>query len=181
MKSLIQLIEKLVSFLPRIAFVYPNEGGVFLRLGRYKKTICSGWYFLLPYIDQVDKLDITTQVINLPNQSIITKDSQVVAVSGAIEYSINDARKALLCIQDYDISLQNLAMGTIAHYLNRKDYVECTDIGGLEAEVLKALRKRVQDWGLYITKFWITDFAKHKVYRLMLKDVPLGIPIDDTE
>ncbi len=156
-----------------IAFIFPNEGGVFLRGGKYKKTLSEGFYWKWPVYDTVQSLDITTQVINLPNQSITTQDNHCVAVSGAIEYRISDARKALLCIQDYDTSLQNLAMGTISHYLNRKILTECQQIGELEKEVLRGLRGRVEDWGLFVSKFWITDLAEHKVYRIMSHDTPV--------
>lgn len=156
-----------------IAFVFPNEGGVFLRGGKYKKTLAEGFYWKWPVYDTVQTLDITTQVINLPNQSITTMDECEVAVSGAIEYSIYDARKALLCVQDYDTSLQNTAMISIAHYLNRKTYKESIKIAALEAEVSRALKKKVEDWGLCITKFGITDLVRHKVYRIMTHDTPV--------
>lgn len=179
--SLFTSIADFLLNVPPYAVIEPNEGGVFLRGGKYKKTLACGWYWKYPIYDTVRTLDITTQVINLPNQSITTKDGHCAAASGAIEYSISDVRKALLCIQDFDISLQNLAMGTIAHYLNRKIYADCTDIGGLESEVLKALRRKVEDWGLYITKFWITDFAEHKVYRIMTHDTPVSLLLPEEE
>lgn len=174
-------ITKLLLNVPPWAFVYPNEGAVFLRGGKYRTTLSAGFYWKLPVYDSIQKLDVTTQVINLPNQSVTSKDKHCVAASGAIEYSISDARKALLCVQDFDTSLQNLAMGTIAHYLNRKNYEECTEISGLEREVLEALRRRVKEWGLFITKFWITDLAEHKVYRIMSHDTPVSLLVDKDE
>lgn len=179
--SLLTSIANFLLNVPPYAVIEPNEGGVFLRGGKWKKTLDCGWYWKYPVYDVVRKLDITTQVINLPNQSMVVKDGRCVAASGAIEYDIPDARKALLCIQDFDISLQNLAMGTIAHYLNRKNYADCMDIAGLEREVLSALRKKVEDWGLYITKFWITDFAEHKVYRIMTHDTPVSLLLPEEE
>lgn len=174
---------KLTEFLlnvPPWATVFPNEGGVFLRGGKYKETLTAGFYIKWPIYDVVQKLNVTTQPINLPNQSIITKDDHTVAASGAIEYSIGDARKAILCVLNFDVSLQNLAMGTIAHYLNRKNYADCMDISGIEREVLGVLEKRVESWGLCITDFLITDLAEHKVFRVMSKDTPLAfIPTEE--
>lgn len=168
-------IAESLANVPPYAIIEPNEKGILVRGGKFKATLSEGFYFKLPVYDKVYALDWTTQVINLPNQSVTTKDGHIIAISGAIEYSIEDAKKALLCIQDFDTSLQNLAMGTIAHYLNKKNYADCAEISDLVAEVLRALRRKVEDWGLCVSKFWITDFAEHKVYRVMTHDTPISI------
>lgn len=175
---MLQFFQTIADFLlniPPYAFIFPNEGGVLLRGGKYKRTLFEGFYWKWPIYDTVQSLDVTTQVINLPNQSITTQDGHCVAVSGAIEYLISDARKALLCIQDFDTSLQNAGMAFVCHYLNRKSLQDCTQIGELEKEVLRGLRSKVENWGLSITKFWITDFAEHKVYRIMSHDTPVVV------
>jgi len=168
---------KLTEFLlnvPPYGIIYPNEGGVFLRGGHYKNTLTDGFFWKWPLYDSIQKCIITTQVINLPNQSVTTKDGHIIAVSGAIEYSISDARKALLCIYDYDTSLQNLGMAFICHYLNRQSLKTC-GVNDLEKDVLRGLRGKVEDWGLCISKFWVTDFAEHKVYRIMAHDIPVAL------
>jgi len=175
--------SKLTEFLlniPPYAIVMPNEGGVYLRGGRHRKTLGEGFYWKWPIYDIVQKCVVTTQVINLPNQSVTTQDGHIMAVSGAIEYSISDARKALLCIQDYDTSLQNLGMALICHYLNRQSLKTC-GISDLEKDVLRGLRVRVDDWGLCISKFWVTDFAEHKVYRIMAHDTPVSLFLPEEE
>lgn len=176
----IKHFEKATRIFPRFNSVFPNEGGVFLRMGRYKRTLEPGLYFCLPIIDEVQKLDVTPQVINLPNQSITTKDSRTLAVSGAVEYSIYDPKKALLQVQNFDASLQNLSMGIIANYVKQRSYQDCIKIDGLEQEVIDRIKDRAGDWGLKVTKFWITDLAEHRVYRLMTQDSPAVILPEDT-
>jgi regulator of protease activity HflC (stomatin/prohibitin superfamily) len=163
---------KATKLFPRFAVVFPNEGGVFLRMGKYKKSIGPGLYFCFPIIDEIHKLDITPQVINLPNQSVTTRDSKTLAISGAVEYSIYDARKALLEVQNFDASLQNLSMGIIGDYIKQRMYEECIKVDGLEAQVIEGIRDRASEWGLKITRFWLTDLAQHRVYRLMTQDTP---------
>lgn len=161
-----------VRFLPRFGAVFPNERGVFLRMGKYKKTLEPGLYFCFPIIDEIQKLDVTTQVINLPNQSVTTKDGKSLAISGAVEYSIYDSRKALLEVQNFDVSLQNLSMGIIADYIKQRAYQDCIKLNGLEAQIVESIKDRASDWGLDITRLWITDLAEHHVYRLMTQDTP---------
>ncbi len=46
---------------------------------------------------------------------------------------------------------------------------------GLEREVMDGIRDRAKDWGLKVTKFWITDLAEHRVFRLMTQDTPTTV------
>jgi len=173
---------KATKIFPRFAALFPNEGGVFLRMGKYKKTLGPGLYFCFPIIDEIQKLDVTPQVINLPNQSVTTKDSKTLAISGAVEYSICDPRKALLEVQNFDASLQNLSMGIIGDYIKQRSYQDCIKLNGLEGKVIGGIRDRASDWGLKVTRFWITDLAQHRVYRLMTQDTPtMVLPKESTD
>ncbi len=182
MSGWIEIIGRQITKTLPYSKIFPNEGGVFLRFGKYRRTLEPGLYWKIPLIDDIKKLDITPQVINLPNQSITTKDKVTLAVSGAIEYSIRDAKRALLEVQDFDKSLQNLSMGIIANYAHEKTYEECLNIKELEDVVIRGIRERANSWGLNIRKFWVTDLAEHKVYRLMTHETPYFVyPVVEAE
>ena len=168
-------IAKAAKLFPRFVAVFPNERGVFLRLGKYKRSLEPGMYFCLPVIDEIQKLDVTPQVINLPNQSITTKDGRILAISGTVEYSICESRKALLEVQNFDASLQNLSMGVVANYVKSQLYEDCIELNGFEENVIAEIRDKAHEWGLGVTRFWVTDLAQHKVYRLMTQDTPSAI------
>ncbi len=59
-----------------------TQGEVGLRefLGRYTDTVGPGIFFLIPGVQSVRKVDIREQVINVPEQQIITKDNVAVTV-----------------------------------------------------------------------------------------------------
>ena len=167
-----KILDFLIRAMPRLATIEPNEAGVFLRFGKYKRTLPAGMYFCYPIVDLVRKLDITPQVINLPDQSVTSKDGVSYAASGAVEYSIKDARKALLCVQNFDASLQNLAMGAIFEFINGRPSAGCTDGDALNAAVSKAVRASVHRWGLDVTSVYLHELSQCKVYRLMSHDNP---------
>lgn len=159
-------ISRFLLNIPPWAVIQPDEGGVFLRGGKYKRTLFTGFYLKWPIYDIVIKTPVKEQVINLPNQSITTKDDVLLAISGVIKYEIFDPKKAILNVQDYDESLQNLAMGTIASYVRRTS----GDYDDIEKEVLEELKMEADNWGIDILDFLITDFAEHKVFRIMTQD-----------
>ncbi|HDY87911.1 MAG TPA: SPFH domain-containing protein [bacterium] len=159
-----------LSNLSLFAIINEDEAGVFLRGGRFKRILSPGFYWKLPLYDTIEKITVTEQTIDLPNQSIETHDGVAMAVSGTLRYTVCNVRKAILCVRDYDESLQNAGMKTIARFVagtTRKDL----RIGKLEIEVEEELKINAQDWGLDVIEFNITDLAKHRIYRLMTEQL----------
>lgn len=169
-------IAELLLNIPPFKVVFENEGGVFLRGGKYKRTLTPGLYFKLPLYDYILKVCVVEQVINLPNQSLTTKDGRVLALSGTLKYQIVDARKALLSVLDFDESLQNYAMSIVGEWVSTADdatyHVICK-------EVCEEVSDKAEEWGIEILGFWLTDFAEHKVYRIMTTDAPTTVIAED--
>jgi regulator of protease activity HflC (stomatin/prohibitin superfamily) len=167
-----QLFTKITEFLlnvPPFKVVLQNEGGVFLRGGKYRKTLKPGFYWKLPLYDYIQKICVTQQVVNLPNQSLTAKDGRVLALSGTLKYQIEDVRKALLNVYDYDQSLINLAMSALGEYVSLSND---TSYESICIEVTESIQSDAEEWGIDILDFWLTDFAEHKVYRIMTLDAP---------
>lgn len=173
-----RLIEFVIRLLPRVATVEPNEAGVFLRFGRFKKELLPGMYFCFPLVDLVRKLDIMPQVINLPDQAVTSSDGKTYAVSGAVEYSIKDVRKALLHVQNFDASLQNLAMGAIFEFINKRTS-DCIKGDELNQELSKAVRASVHKWGLDVTAVYLHEFGECKMLRVMSEGNPKIVTIGE--
>ena len=169
-----EFIEFILDWIPRWYIIRCYESGVKLTLGNYKKTLThenglwgKGAHFYWPIVSDILKLPIMPQLERLPCQSIETSDGISVGVSGAVEYSVVDAKCALLDVQDMEDSLLHLTTGTMSRYVNAKSLAECRDLEALEKEIVSGIRKRATEWGLKIRKFYITDLATHQAIRIM--------------
>ena len=60
--------------------VKQSEKGLILRLGKYHATADSGLNFLTPLVDEMVKVDMREQVINVEPQKVITRDNVTVIV-----------------------------------------------------------------------------------------------------
>jgi len=165
----VELFEYILNFFPRIHVIYPNERGVRIRFGKYVKVLEPGWRIYWPLITDIQKLEVVVQIIDLPVQSLLTKDGKLLAISGAIEYIIVDVEKALLNVQDFDKSLPTLGMGLISEYVDDCTLSQCRDWDKLKKPILRMLRTRAKDWGIQVTRLYKTDLVPHKVYRMMSK------------
>lgn len=160
-------LAKITDFLltiPPWTVVFPDEHGIFIRGGKYTRTLLPGFYFKYPVYDTIRKMNVKEQIIDLPSQSVTNRLGKILALSGTIRYQVYDAKKAMLDVLDYDESIQNLAMSLIAEFVSQTERCKHQDIC---ESVLSDLNAAADRWGIEVLDFWLTDYAEHKVYRIM--------------
>jgi regulator of protease activity HflC (stomatin/prohibitin superfamily) len=92
--------------------VNPYQQGIVTVLGSYKRVINQGFNWVNP-IAQVLKIDLRTQVLEVPRQEVITKDNSPTNVDAIIYIKVVDAPKAIFQVQDYHIATVALAQTTL--------------------------------------------------------------------
>lgn len=171
MEWLNQILTSLGKIFPVIWIVDPDECGVRITPKLFKgifiKDLSPGWWFLWRVIQTGEKIKIVPQVIDLRGQSITTKDGKSILISGAVQYRVSNARKAILNIYDYDSNLQKITLGVLARYAATHTYEECRDSIILEKEVLNGIREVASGWGLRIMRIFITDLCQAQCIRVV--------------
>ncbi len=165
--------ETLVDLIARVQFfaiVRLYEGGVQLRMGRIHRPLPPGFYWIIPVIDAVEILDVVPQVVDLPNQSILTEDNKTVAFSGILEYSISSPAKALTAVHDLDTSIQSTVMHALQRELSSCTLDEAQDTDAMEERVIAQVQPKLRRWGVKVHHIGLTDLAPHRVLRLLTAD-----------
>jgi len=152
------------TFLP-FTVIDENEGGVLLRHGKYKKNVGPGIYWILPFVDSVIAMEVTTQIKDIPDIPVMWRDEPYV-ISGAVEYFIENPKKYAIEVQDADVTLKNF---TMAQIVSAKDRDKAT----MEDFVSARLDQVSEKWGIAVTNFWITKFAKCRVHVIIGNEVPI--------
>ncbi|MBQ6820242.1 MAG: SPFH/Band 7/PHB domain protein [Clostridium sp.] len=92
----------LITIISSIKIVNTGYLYVVERFGQYSKTLEPGWHFMIPYVDFVRKrISTKQQILDVPPQSVITKDNVKVSVDNVIFYKLLNARDAVYNIEDY--------------------------------------------------------------------------------
>lgn len=163
--------EFVFGILSRMRFVMvvpPPERGVRVRLGTRVREIGPGVHFIVPWVDEVETLNVMPQVIDLPDQSLDTQDGTSVIVSGSVEYEITDVQKALLEIQDFESSLVTFGNGIIAQEVYGYVYRGSdTGLFDLQERIHQSLIQYQDEWGIDVVGFYLTSFTKNRVLRLL--------------
>ncbi|MCI4353260.1 MAG: SPFH/Band 7/PHB domain protein [Thermoplasmata archaeon] len=92
--------------------IQPYQQGIQTLLGSYKKILNPGLNFVSP-LSTVIKIDLRTQVLEVPRQEVITKDNSPTNVDAIIYIKVVDAAKAIFQVQDYHIATVALAQTTL--------------------------------------------------------------------
>ena len=63
--------------------------------GRYTRTLSPSMHFLIPFFERVGRrVNMMEQVLDVPQQEVITKDNAVVKVDGIVFIQVMDAAAA---------------------------------------------------------------------------------------
>jgi regulator of protease activity HflC (stomatin/prohibitin superfamily) len=109
---LLVLIVLFVLLARAMYTIQPYQQGIVTLLGSYKRMINPGFNLVSP-IANVLKIDLRTQVLEVPRQEVITKDNSPTNVDAIIYIKVVDAPKAIFQVQDYHVATVALAQTTL--------------------------------------------------------------------
>ena len=85
-----------------------NTGYLYVveRFGQFHKVLEPGWHFMIPFVDFVrKKVSTKQQILDVPPQSVITKDNVKISVDNVIFYKLLNAQDAVYNIEDYSAGI----------------------------------------------------------------------------
>ena len=131
------------------------------RLGRYQETLAPGFNIILPIVSSVRaKVDMRETVVNVAEQSVITKDNAAVTADGVLYFQVLDPKMATYEVSDLQVAIQTLAMTTIRTVMGSMDLDELLsqrDI--INANLLRAVDQATSSWGVRITRIELKDIT----------------------
>jgi membrane protease subunit HflK len=160
-----------ISKFPHFVTIPPDEQAVVLRFGKFLKTLDEGGHYLFhwPLIHTVMQVVSTRQLIDVDKQDILTSDMRSITLNASIEYVIDDPYKALLSVNDYDESLQEVAGELFRQAIMTRTLTECVDdIEDIKLEVFEGLEKIADSqYGVSVLEVYMPTFTKALTIRLI--------------
>ena len=95
------IVALVVLFLSGLRVAQEYQRAVVFRLGRFQSIKGPGLYWLIPFIEAQQKVDIRTKTVDLEQQETITKDSVTVKVNAVLWFRITSPENAILQVADY--------------------------------------------------------------------------------
>ncbi|KAH8265358.1 hypothetical protein KR038_004997, partial [Drosophila bunnanda] len=132
---------------------------IILRLGRLRKGAKGpGLVFHLPCIDDVQSVDMRTDVYKVWPQDVLTKDSVTITVNAVIYYCIYDAIDSIIQVDNVNEATLMIAKVTLRNIVGSKTLnVLLTSRQALSREILQAVAEITARWGVRMERVDLMD------------------------
>ena len=137
------------------------EKAVVLRMGKFIGLKGPGWFLIIPIIDRVDKyIDQRVRVTDIRADSTLTKDTVPVNVDAVVYWTVWDAEKAALEVQEYEYAVSLVSRTGLRDIIGKHELADLLQNREKIAEALQqALDETTSSWGITCQTVGIKDIV----------------------
>jgi regulator of protease activity HflC (stomatin/prohibitin superfamily) len=120
------------------------------RFGAYVRKLSPGLNFVLPFIDAIGRrINVQEQVLDIPEQSVITRDNASILVDGIIYYRVMEPEKAAYQVANLQLALTTLAMTNIRAVIGELELdAALSSREQINTQLLLTLDGATEPWGV---------------------------------
>ena len=134
-----------------VVVVRPWEVGIYIRLGRFVGILRPGIHWVPPHISTIHRIDLRTQVVDVPRQDVITRDNSPVTVDAIVYFRVIDPKKAFFEVTDYRAAILALAQTTLRSVIGDMELDEILyNRAALNAKLRRILDEATDKWGVRV-------------------------------
>ena len=127
------------------------ERGVIFTLGRFTAVKGPGLILLVPYVQQMVRMDLRTVVLDVPTQDVISRDNVSVRVSAVIYFRVIDPERATIQVENFMQATSELAQTTLRSVLGKHELDDMlAERDKLNADIQKILDAQTDAWGIKV-------------------------------
>lgn len=148
----------IIIIIAAVKVVKEYERGVIFRLGRVQGAKGPGLFFILPIVDQMQKVDLRTITLDVPSQDAITADNVTVKVNAVVYFRVIDPVMAIIQIEDYQRATWQIAQTSLRNVIGQSEIDQMLQ----ERERINERLQRIIDeftepWGIKVSIVEIKD------------------------
>ena len=152
------LVFFLVSALKSFGINQEYQRGVLFRLGRLGQTKGPGWYWLIPYVDRVVRVDQRIITWQLETQETITRDGVAVRVNAVLWFRAESPVQVVTAVENWVTATVQAAETALRDAIGQSDLDHVLkDRAAINARLQQLLREASLKWGVEIDAVEIKD------------------------
>lgn len=127
------------------------ERAVVFQLGRFWKVKGPGLIVLIPGIQTMERVDLRTVAMDVPEQDLISRDNVSVRVNAVLYFRVIDPQKAIINVEQYLEAVSQLAQTTLRSVLGQHDLDEMlSERDKLNDDIQSILDAQTDAWGVKV-------------------------------
>jgi regulator of protease activity HflC (stomatin/prohibitin superfamily) len=142
----------LIIIASSVKIVKEYERGVIFRLGRLLGAKGPGIFFIIPFVDRMQVIDLRVRAIDIPKQMVITRDNVTVDVDAVLYFRVLDSTLAVTKVERYASATSLLAQTTLRDVLGAVELdTLLTKREDLNKKLQEILDRATDPWGIKVT------------------------------
>lgn len=148
--TVIVFVIALIAMAIRILREY--ERGVIFLLGRFWRVKGPGFIIVIPFIQQMVRVDLRTIVMDVPSQDVISRDNVSVHVNAVVYFRVLEPDKAIIQVENFYEATSQLAQTTLRSVLGQHELDEMlSERDRLNADIQSVLDQQTDAWGIKVS------------------------------
>jgi regulator of protease activity HflC (stomatin/prohibitin superfamily) len=142
----------LLFILSTIKILKEYERAVIFTLGRFWKVKGPGLILVVPFVQQMVRVQLRTVVMDVPTQDVISRDNVSVRVNAVVYFRVIDPQRSIIQVEDYFEATSQLAQTTLRSVLGQHELDEMlSEREKLNADIQKILDEQTDAWGIKVS------------------------------
>ncbi|MDD2665470.1 MAG: slipin family protein [Methanocellales archaeon] len=143
-----------------VKIVRQYERAVIFRFGKLLGEKGPGIFVIIPFVDRLVKVDLRVRELDVPRQTIISRDNVSLDVDAVIYYKVRDSCKAIVEVEDYEAATSLLAQTTLRDVLGQNELdTILSERDKLNQKVQEILDAATDPWGMQVVVVTMRDVA----------------------
>jgi regulator of protease activity HflC (stomatin/prohibitin superfamily) len=134
------------------------ERAVVFSLGRFTGIKGPGVIVVIPFLQQMRKVDLRVIVLNVPKQDVITRDNVSVKVNAVVYFRIVDPGKSIIQVANAFDATSQVAQTTLRSVVGQHEMDDLlSQRDKLNVDLQRILDQNTEAWGIKVSNVEIKD------------------------
>jgi regulator of protease activity HflC (stomatin/prohibitin superfamily) len=163
------IVAAFILILMSIKIVKEYERGVVFRLGRLVGAKGPGLFFIIPFVDSMQRVDLRVVTMDVPSQEVITRDNVTVRVNAVVYFRVVDPEASVIKVLDHIRATSQISQTTLRNVLGQSELDELlAEREKFNQMLQKIIDEHTDPWGVKVSTVEIKEVELPEQMRRMM-------------
>src|SRR3990170_4494752 len=148
---IVLIVAAIVMLTMIIKVLREYERAVVFTFGRFTSVKGPGLIIIIPLVQQIERVQLRTIVMDVTSQDVISRDNVSVKVNAVVYFRVVDPERAIIQVENFNMATSQLAQTTLRSVLGQHELDQMlAEREKLNKDVQKILDQQTDAWGIKV-------------------------------